>query len=84
MKKLLLILLLFLSLVSFGTTKDSTFTTVGTFSFVVPDSVVSISTFAVQGGQGAGYLYGGSGGSIAFGTGIMVTPLTIILCVPPE
>ena len=58
----------------------ATFTTAGTFSWVVPAGVTSVAMVAVGGGQGAGNNTtsgsGGRGGSLAYLNGRAVTPGT--------
>jgi hypothetical protein len=56
------------------------FTTPGTFNFIVPPNVYSISWVGIQGGQGGGTA-GGNGGYLAYLDNIPVTPnetLTIV------
>jgi hypothetical protein len=56
---------------------ESSFTSPGTYSWVVPTDVVSITAVAVGGGAGGGYSRGtggGGGGSLAYVNHIPVTP----------
>lgn len=56
--------------------------TPGTYNFVVPAGVTSISAVAVGGGRGGGTYYGGAGGNLRYKNSIAVTPgetLTVIV-----
>lgn len=60
------------------------FTSAGTFSFVVPEFVTSISAVVCQPGQGAGPHRGGDGGKFRGKNGIPVVPReTLTVFVPP-
>lgn len=52
--------------------------TVGTFSFVVPPGITSISAVTVGAGEGGGTLYGGRGGNLRYQNNISVTPLEVL------
>jgi hypothetical protein len=52
------------------------YTTAGTFSWVAPTGVTSVSVVAVGGGGGAGAFTGGGGGALAYKNSISVTPGT--------
>jgi len=51
-----------------------TYTTAGTYSFVVPSGVTSIATVVVGGGNGSSCQYGGGGGALSYVNAISVTP----------
>ncbi len=56
-------------------TGQQAYTTAGTFTFVVPAGVTSVSVVAVgSGAQPSGYQRGGGGGSLAYVNTISVTP----------
>ena len=50
---------------------EASYTTAGTYSFIVPSFVTKVSVVCVGGGGGAG---GGTGGWLAYGNNITVTP----------
>ena len=64
------------------------YTTPGTFAFIVPAGVTSISAVAIGAGGGGGYTWansGGGGGALAWANNIAVTPgQSITITVPPE
>ena len=53
---------------------SQSFTTPGTYSWIAPSGVRSISVVAVGSGGGAGWLYSGGGGALAYKNNIAVTP----------
>lgn len=64
------------------------YTTPGTFSFIVPAGVTSISAVAIGAGASGGYTWAnsaGSGGALAYANAIPVTPgQSISIVVPPR
>lgn len=58
-------------------TGQTAYTTAGTYSFVVPTGVTSVSMVTVGGGGGGGWPYGaggGGGGALAYVNNVAVTP----------
>lgn len=50
------------------------YTTAGTYSWVAPTGVTSVSVVAVAGGGGGGYTTGGGGGELRYKNNVAVTP----------
>lgn len=65
------------SVASYPFAGDATFVTTGTYSWVAPAGVTSVSVLAVGGGGGGGYTWssgGGGGGGLGWKNNISVTP----------
>lgn len=65
------------SFASYPFAGDATFVTTGTYSWVAPAGVTSVSVLAVGGGGGGGYTWssgGGGGGGLGWKNNIAVTP----------
>lgn len=65
---------------SVGVQGQSEFTSAGTYSFVVPNGVTSISVVAVGGGGSGRYGQGGGGGCLGYKNNISVTAGETITC----
>lgn len=76
------------TLVASGPPGETAFTTPGTFTFIVPANVYSISAVAIGAGASGYYSWassGGGGGALAWANNIAVTPgQSITITVPPS